>query len=47
MIHAARKTILTAIFLLVSAATIFSLRNSAAQEGKPPALPLRRRRRTT
>jgi len=40
MIHAARKKILAAIFLLVSAATIFSLRNSAAQEGKPPALPL-------
>jgi hypothetical protein len=38
--RAARSTILVAAMLLASAATILFARNSAAQEGKPPSLPL-------
>ncbi|HWY43072.1 MAG TPA: hypothetical protein VNX66_06230 [Candidatus Sulfotelmatobacter sp.] len=40
MLHATRFKILAAIFLLSSIAAIFFARNSGAQEGKPPALPL-------
>jgi hypothetical protein len=40
MIHATRSKILVAAILLASAAAILFARNSAAQEAKPPALPV-------
>jgi len=40
MLHATRFKLLAVIFLFSSIVAIFFARNSGAQEGKPPALPL-------